>query len=618
MKGVVAATMLAAWTGAVTASLDGHRHGRLFMKRSSNAAEDMCLPGCTTIWKTITGEATLVPVSVPPTSTPKPVTSTACQDTTTTAMVTTTSVATTTITLMSAPRRIAVPTPQAQICPTPGTYTFPATTITLHQPTTVAAPTTTEVPAGIHTIGGVTTIVKVATTVTCPVATVVTSGTVTTSTIVQTKYVCPSAGTYTVAPITTTVASKTVITYPVPTAYSPGTYVADKKVVTVTETGFVYRCPFTKSGVPTPATVSTSPAPTPPVPAPVPTTPVKIETPLAPTNVAVPSVPTQQPAPSAEYPVPVISVPVPDTPIPSIPSSNPTPPMPIPSIPAERPVPPKPAPGKFQSDNDHYGITYTPYQPSNGACKSSSEVHQDIAQLKQAGFTTIRIYSTDCNALENVGTACNKHDLDIIVGIFVKATGCSYSTPDIKEQVDKLSTWQEWDRVKLIVVGNEAIMNGHCSPEQLAALISTVKSKCPLYKGPYTVSETLDVWQRPDVSSCLCPATSVTGANIHPFFNKDTTPQSAGSFVASQLDMLRSICPEHDDVINLECGWPTRGKCNGKACPGKSEQAEAIANIRKATGHKTVFFSFQDDLWKQEGECLCEQSWGAADSFLWH
>ncbi|KAF4587663.1 putative beta-glucosidase btgE [Ophiocordyceps camponoti-floridani] len=582
MKGVVAATMLAAWTGAVTASLQGHRHGRLFMKRSSNMVDDMCLPGCTTIWKTITGEATLVPVSVPTTSIPKPATTT-CSDTTTTAMVTTTSVATTTITIMSAPRRIAVPTPQAQICPTPGTYTLPATTIILHQPTTVMAPMTTQVPAGIHTIGGVTTVVKVATTVTCPVATVVKSGSVTTSTMVQTRYVCPSAGTYTVAPITTSVGSKTVITYPVPTAYSPGTYVADKKVVTVTETGFVYRCPFTtkSDNMPTSA-VPTYPAP------------------------------TSAPAPSAEYPVPsisVISVPVLDKPIPSAPN------MPIPSMPTEKHKHPKPAPGKLISDNDHFGITYTPYQSSNGACKSSAEVDRDLSELKRAGFSTVRVYSTDCNALENIGNACTKHDLDMIVGIFVKGTGCSYATPDIKEQVDKLSDWHQWDRVRLVVVGNEAIMNGYCTPQQLSNLITTVKSQCPQYKGPYTVSETLNIWQRPDVSSSLCAVTSVTGANIHPFFNKDVTPQTAGPFVATQLEILRTICPDHDDVINLECGWPTRGKCNGKACPGKPQQAEAIASIRKATGDKTVFFSFQDDLWKKEGECGCEQSWGAASSF---
>ncbi|RDA88025.1 hypothetical protein CP532_3420 [Ophiocordyceps camponoti-leonardi (nom. inval.)] len=637
MKGGLAATMLAAWTGSVAATLHGQRHGRLFAKRS-NDTNEMCLPGCTTIWKTITGEATLVPMKM----------------TTTTAMVTTTSVATTTITIMSSPPSVApvpIPTPEAKLFPTPGTYTLPATTITLSQPTTVVVPTTTQVPAGTHTVGGVTTVVKVATTVTCPVATVVTYGSVTTSTIVQTKYVCPSAGTYTVGPMTTAVPSATVITFPVPTSYSPGTYVAKKEVVTVTKSGFVYRCPFTKSGMPTSSAAPPPVAPQPTAPmvptteqkvvpatpksveAPPSTPPTSVEAPPAapPTSVEAPVMPTSVEAPAAPTPekqmppsIPIVgSIPVPKIPIPSAPAvdlvpsapSSPPPPHQKQSPPPKQVVPP-PTNSKLISDNDHFGITYTPYQASNGACKSAGEVDTDLGELKRSGFSTVRVYSTDCNALENIGNACKKHDLSMIVGIFVKGgSGCSYQSPDIKEQVDKLSQWRQWDRVKLVVVGNEAIMNGYCKPEELSRLITTVKSQCSSYKGPYTVSETLDVWQRPDVAAAICGVTNVTGANIHPFFNKEVTPGSAGQFVAGQLDLLRKICPGHEDVINLECGWPTRGKCNGKACPGKSEQAEAIKSIRKATGDKTVFFSYQDDMWKKEGECGCEQSWGTAASF---
>ncbi|RCI11645.1 hypothetical protein L249_7231 [Ophiocordyceps polyrhachis-furcata BCC 54312] len=599
MKGGLAATVLAAWTSSVAAALPGQRHGRLFAKRS-NDTNEMCLPGCTTIWKVITGEATLVPMKV----------------TTTTAMATTTSVATTTITIMSSPPSVApvpIPTPEAKLFPTPGTYTLPATTITLSQPTTVVAPTTTQVPAGTHTVGGVTTVVKVATTVTCPVATVVTYGSVTTSTIVQTKYVCPSAGTYTVGPVTTAVSSATVITYPVPTSYSPGTYVAKKEVVTVTKSGFVYRCPFSKSALPTPATPSpVTPQPTAPmVPTTekkvVPATPESVEAPSAPTSVEAPVAPPKQLLPS----IPIPSIPVPKMPLPpSAPAIDL-----MPAAPTQTPKQAVPTNSKLVSDNDHFGITYTPYQASNGACKSAGEVDKDLAELKRSGFSTVRVYSTDCNALENIGNACKKHDLSMIVGIFVKGGGCSYQSPDIKQQVDKLSQWHQWDRVKLVVVGNEAIMNGYCKPEELSRLITTVKSRCSSYKGPYTVSETLDVWQRPDVAAAICGVTNVTGANIHPFFNKEVTPGSAGQFVAGQLDLLRKICPGHEDVINLECGWPTRGKCNGKACPGKEEQAEAIKSIRKATGDKTVFFSYQDDMWKKEGECGCEQSWGTAASF---
>ncbi|EGR47655.1 glycoside hydrolase family 17, partial [Trichoderma reesei QM6a] len=554
MKGTFAAAAVAALTGAASAS-HAHRHAHELFAAKRFQTGEVCVPGCTTIWSTITGEPTLVPAKVPTTSA-APV-----EPTTAAAPVTTTEAPAPPPT--SEVVVVPVPTPAPVTFPTPGTYTIPATTITLTDTTTVCGASSTQVPPGTHTVGGVTTVVETATTVVCPVASISTSGTVVTSVIVQTTYVCPAAGTYTIAPITTVVPSSTLLVYPVPTSYEPGTYTAPEQVVTVTETDYVTYCPFASSGLPTttaaPAPVTTSPAYAPPAPAPAETT---------------------QAAPSIQAP---------------------------------KPQPHAPS-GGLSGSNDHYGITYTPYEASSGNCKAASEVDADIAKLKAAGFQVIRVYSTDCNTLENVGSAAKKYGIDLIIGVFVKGDGCSYDTPDIKSQVDAISSWAQWDMVKLFVVGNEAIMNNFCSPSQLASLVSTVKEKCSGYNGPYTISETLNIWQRSDVSSAICGVVDVTGANIHPFFNSATTPENAGDFVSGQLDLLGKICPGND-VINLECGWPKQGSCNGAACPGDSEQATAIKSIRESCGSKTVFFSYDDDLWKQPGSFGCEQSWGAAAAF---
>lgn len=467
-----------------------------------------------------------------------------------------------------------VPTPVARTCPTPGTYTFPATTITVEKTTTVCAAASTPVAPGTHTVGGVTTVVVTATTVTCPVATVATSGNVTTSTIVQTTYVCPSAGTYTIAPITATVTASTVLVFPTPSLVQPGTYTAPQQVVTVTKTDFVTYCPFTSKGLPT-----TTPAPPPPPP-PATTS----------SRVQAPPPPPPPKAPEAPKPAP---------PKPEAPKAS---------------APPAVSKG-LTSNNDHFGITYTPYKPGNGDCKSASEVDADIATIKKGGFTTVRVYSTDCNTLENVGSSCKKHGVGMIVGVFVKASGCDANTPDIKEQIDKLTAWGNWDIVKLVVVGNEAIMNGFCTPQQLQTLVKTVKSRCQgKYNGQFTISETLNIWQRPDVSSAMCPVIDVTGANIHAYFNAGIAPSGAGDFVAGQLSLLGKICPGHE-VINLECGYPGGGRDNGLAVPGASEQAVAIKSIREKAGDKTVFFSFENDMWKPAGECDCENKWGLAAAF---
>lgn len=489
-------------------------------------------------------------------------------------------------------KAVVVPTPEAYRCPTPGTYTFPAKTVTVHETTTVCAASSTSLAAGTHVVGGVTTAVEMATTITCPVATVSTSGSMVVSTVVMTRFVCPSAGTYTIAPMTTTVTSEAVVLYPVPTSYGPGTYTAPEQVVTATETDFVTYCPYTRAGLPTGsatnATVATSAvgsataAPTPAL--------VKIKVqPAASVAEAAPSSSPSEETKQAKVPMK--------------PGNN---------LGATKNK--KVQTGGLRSNNDQFGITYTPYEASNGQCKSEAQVDADIGKLKGAGFGTIRVYSTDCRTLDYVGKACQKYGMGMIVGVFVKETGCSYEAADVREQIDELAAWDLWHLVKLVVVGNEAIMNGHCSTGQLQTLLRTVKAKCSSYHGPYTISETLNIWQRAGVAEAMCGLIDVTGANVHPYFNPTVAAEAAGDFVQDQLERLAAVCPGKE-AINLECGWPTSGSCNGMACPGPSQQQTAIRSIRAKTGSKTVFFSLENDLWKEAGSCGCEQSWGVAASF---
>lgn len=453
-----------------------------------------------------------------------------------------------------------VPTPEAHTCPTPGTYTFPASTITLTETTTVCAATTTTVPSGTHTVGGVTTIVETATTVTCPIAHVETVNGEVTSTILHTTYVCPSAGTYTIAPTTTTVTESCTITYPVPATYTPGTYTKPQQVVTVTVKDYITWCPFANAAPSTSASVSA--------------------TAVAAATTVVPTPATTSAMASAQT-------------VSASPASSGS---------------------KFQSNNDNYGITYTPYTSEGGQCKSQTEITADIAGIQKAGFTTVRVYSTDCNTLQYVGSACEEYGLKMIIGVFIKDTGCTYSTPDIKQQVDDIAQWAQWDLVNLFVVGNEAILDGYCTASELRSLLLEVKSMCSGYTGAYTIAETLNIWQESEVASAMCDIVDITGANLHAFFNSDTTAAMAGNFVKSELDILDNIC-EGKTGINLECGWPTAGDCNGVACPGMAEQALALKTIQDECGDRTVFFSHSNDLWKSPGAFNCEQSWGIGHYF---
>ncbi|OTB06610.1 glycoside hydrolase family 17 protein [Hypoxylon sp. CI-4A] len=576
MKATFAMAAAAAFAGVNAASVHHrHAHAHDAMRALEKKGYDNGTCGCTTIYSTYYGEATLSFPPVPTTSSVASISSIASSSSLSSVPTTTPAPVTPTST------PVVVPTPIPQTCSTTGVYTFPATTVTLTESTTVCVPSSTAVPSGTHTLGGVTTVVTTATTVTCPYATVSTSGSVTTSVIETTTYVCPSAGTYTIAPTTTTVSESTTVTVPSVTNYPPGTYTQPEVVTTITETNTVVYCPF---DIPS-ATASTT---------------------------AVPASSTNYPAISVSVSVPAISVSVPVSVSVPKPSVYPTASSSSPSSSSSSSTP-KPTGSLGGDAGKAWGIAYTPYQTDEaGGCKSKSEVYADIAAISAAGVKAVRVYSTDCDTLENVGGAAAEHGMHMILGIFIDSPGCDASNPSVTEQISAIKNWGQWDIVDLISVGNEAVFHGYCEPSQLASLISQCKEEFSGYTGPFTTAETVNIWQQSDFSSAICGVVDVAGANAHAFFNTETDASQAGQFVKSQLDIVDKICDDAYGVI-LETGWPSGGVAIGLAVPGVSEQAEAVAGILKECGDKAVLFSLTSDAWKgHTTECQCEDKFGLA------
>jgi exo-beta-1,3-glucanase (GH17 family) len=580
MKGSIFAA--AAFVGSAMADGALHRRHEAFHRRgeadssssfvaaSSSASalplnpEETC--GCTTKVITYYGSPTLVPI---------PQTSTSTESTSTlTSTIHSTSTLTSTLTVTPSVEATATPTPTPETStiivslPTAGVssfsstgvYTIPATTLTVTDTTTVCGATTTAVPSGTHTIGGVTTVVETETTITCPYATVKPHGSTVTSTIEYTTYTCPAAGTYTVVPGTvTTVPTSTVLVYPTPQTFTPGTYTQSSSVVTVTRTDTTYYCPYANGESSTlAANPSTSSAPVPAVPT----------TTAAATTSSVVAVTTSSAAPSSTG-----------------------------------------GSGSGTTGEGQYGMTFSPYT-SEGNCMSQSEVTNNLKTIKQKGFNLVRVYSTDCNSLEYIGSACKSLGLNMILGVFIESSG----TSGAEEQVTAITKWAQWDMVELIVVGNEAISSGYVSASQLASFITSCKSSFEAagYTGKVTTTEPIDVWEQYGKST-LCSPVDIVGANIHPFFNSDTTAAKAGEFALSEYNILEKLCGK--DVLNLETGWPNGGSANGEAVPGTAEQKTAIKAIAKSLGSKSIFFSYANDDWKAPGDFGVEQHWGCADVF---
>ncbi|KAI9741092.1 MAG: hypothetical protein M1834_002805 [Cirrosporium novae-zelandiae] len=517
MKGTFLAVAASALLSAVSASALHERHDAFHMKkRTAPMPMGTGMPslnqtcGCSTYVTTYWGEGTLIqPAS---TSTPMSVsTSTLMQVGTTYTTVTVAAVtpassvasagASSMATSSAAVPSVTVQTVFQTVIPTPGTYTMPATTITIYSSTTVCGASTTM-------------------------------------------------------------------------TYAPGTYTAPEQTVTVDVTSYVYYCPFSSMGASTsmvPATTMAAATST-------------YVAPVATSSAAVSSYVAPSSAATSSYVAPSSSS-------------------------ASAKATSSGTSATIPSGGSQWAMTYTPYN-NDHSCKDADSVAVDIAAIAAKGFTSVRLYGTDCSGLDNIGSAARSVGLKLIVGIYISTSGIS----GCSDQITALLTWAQWDLVEMVIVGNEALYNNYCSASELAAFITSTRSTLTAagYSGYFTTTETVDMLS--ENKDVLCSVIDVVTANIHPFFNSNCEASGAGDFVLEQLEYIESMC-EGLTGYNVETGWPHAGEANGAAVPGVEEQAIAIASIKEKAGGKCAFFSFEDDLWKDSGDFGVEQSWGCADLF---
>ncbi|KAG9769319.1 hypothetical protein KCU88_g6890, partial [Aureobasidium melanogenum] len=263
------------------------------------------------------------------------------------------------------------------------------------------------------------------------------------------------------------------------------------------------------------------------------------------------------------------------------------------------------------ANGNSWAMTYSPYT-SSGGCKDASTVSADLEIISQKGFASVRVYSTDCNSLENIGTAAREHGLKLILGVWISSSGISGA----KGQIEDIISWGQFDLVELIVVGNEAVFNGYCSASELAEFVSSCASsfKSAGYTGLITLTEPLSIWEDTSASSAFCEVVDVVGANLYAFFNADVSADKAGSFIQDEINILNGIC-SGKSVYVLETGWPSAGSCNGAACPGVENQAIALKGIHNTVGAQVVFLSYENEPWKEPGQFGVEQYWGCASVF---
>ncbi|KAF8456074.1 glycoside hydrolase superfamily [Kalaharituber pfeilii] len=257
-----------------------------------------------------------------------------------------------------------------------------------------------------------------------------------------------------------------------------------------------------------------------------------------------------------------------------------------------------------QRNTNAPGIVYSPYKgvPGNTACKTPEEVANDIERLKNYGM--IRLYGLDCDQVKNVLPQARKHQMNLFIGIF--------EVDQLDQQVNQLANIVagDWSNIDTVSVGNECILSGKKTAEQMVALTREARAKLRAkgFNGSVvSVNIFYEVLQNP----ILCQEQDYIATNAHPFFDGNVTPDRAGPFLEEMRKQVSKTCGGAR-VLITETGWPSQGATNGVAVPSKENQKIALDSIRNSLHNDVIIFTAFDDTWKADNPSTfnAEKHWG--------
>jgi len=214
-------------------------------------------------------------------------------------------------------------------------------------------------------------------------------------------------------------------------------------------------------------------------------------------------------------------------------------------------------------------VSYAPFvdaeHPDRGIPPTVEQIRADLKAL--APYTrAIRLYSSTGGA-ELVPPIAAEFGLKVTVGAWID----KHQDRNEREIRSALDLARHNSNVDAIVVGNETLLRGETSVDDLIKIIQRVKRSSPV---PVTTGDIWSAWiDHPELASSV----DFIAAHILPYW----AGTDAGNAVDSSIeiyDKLRKTFPGKRIVI-AEFGWPSAGYNFHGAYPGRAAQAGIVRDF---------------------------------------
>jgi GPH family glycoside/pentoside/hexuronide:cation symporter len=255
-------------------------------------------------------------------------------------------------------------------------------------------------------------------------------------------------------------------------------------------------------------------------------------------------------------------------------------------------------------NNGLHGLCFSPYLEGQNIGDQLSESQITKRMEVIAPYTQwVRSFScTDGNEL--IPKVAQQKELKTMVGAWIGDD----KTQNEKE-IKALIELGESGFVDIAVVGNETLMRGELSEEELLAYINRVKKALPGIPVGY-----VDAYYQFEKRSKLIDACDVILVNCYPFWEGCNIEQS--SIYLKQMYAVTQQFAKGKPVIITETGWPNKGDSLQSAQPTESNAMKYFidsSNWAQKNEIPLFYFSSFDESWKVHHEGDVGARWGLWD-----
>jgi len=258
------------------------------------------------------------------------------------------------------------------------------------------------------------------------------------------------------------------------------------------------------------------------------------------------------------------------------------------------------------------GMSFSPLRqgddPAEGRYPAREEIKQDI-MLLAGRVHSLRTYGVG-GTLGEIPALAAGHDMTVTLGAWLTNDETGNMT-----ELNRLVAVAKANpkTVKQVIIGNETVLRGELSPEELAFYLDWTRNELRKLKIPVSTGEPWNVWMaNPELTGHV----DFIAAHFLPYWEGIDLDEAVGH-VDATVQMLRLAYPKLP-LLLAEVGWPSNGRTLKSANASESNEAiflrRFLARAEKA-GYDYYLMEAFDQPWKTDSEGSVGAYWGVYDVF---